>query len=52
MDKLFKRLDSFGYRITGISVTLQSDSFQVVEDFLERKGEAESVKRYSFDMRV
>lgn len=52
MHKLFKRLDSFGYRITGISVTLQSDSFQVVEDFLERKGEAESVKRYSFDMRV
>ncbi|QUI22976.1 flagellar hook-length control protein FliK [Vallitalea pronyensis] len=52
LHKLYKQIDSFGYHMTNISVSKQQDTFQVVEDFLDRKEQAASVKRYSFDMRV
>lgn len=50
--KLSKSLDNYGYKITGMSVSLQHDKFSVMEEFLQRKDESAGVKRYSFDMRV
>jgi hypothetical protein len=52
INKLYKRIKSFDYNITGLMVIDNKKDFNFVEDFVSRKEEAKAVKRYSFDMRV
>lgn len=49
---LHKRIRSFDINVTGLSVINNKKDFNFVEDFMKRKNNANSVKRYSFDMRV
>ncbi|MCT4687405.1 hypothetical protein [Vallitalea sp.] len=49
---LHKRLRSFDINVTGLIVINNKKDFNFVEDFLQRKNNSNSVKRYSFDMRV
>lgn len=52
INKLYKRIKSFDYNITGLMVIDNKKDFNFVKDFVSRKEEAKAVKRYSFDMRV
>jgi hypothetical protein len=49
---LHKRIRSFDINVIGLTVINNKKDFNFVEDFLQRKNNANSVKRYSFDMRV
>lgn len=52
LNTLHRKLKDQGYNITGLIVINNDKEFDFVKDFLDRKSETSSIKRYSFDMRV
>ncbi|GKX31728.1 hypothetical protein SH1V18_42080 [Vallitalea longa] len=49
---LHKKIISYDYNIMGLTVINNNKNFDFVKDFMKRKSDNKSVKRYTFDMRV